>query len=345
MSSTPNVPAPPGRRIVTLDVLRGFALCGILLANVKPIAHRGPALGPDEVVTAGATWLHLLVDQRFFPIFALLFGAGFQLLLASAAGRADRPRLVLLRRLLALLGIGLAHHLLLWQGDILAGYATVGLLVLLPASWLPRRLMAGVAVVLIIVSVTLLGGMFTLIPGLLLLGSALVRFGVAERIERPSLVPPLLCLGLLLAAVPVTVVQQRADGALLRVAYPVAGLLLAGAYVCGLVWLMRTPARRPLVAVFAPLGRMALTNYLTATVLVLIVGVLVGESDRWSSGRVLVIAAGILALQWVGSLLWLRRFRQGPLEWRWVTWGRRPPLRRQPARERRPASEAQVVNA
>ncbi|HEX6857770.1 MAG TPA: DUF418 domain-containing protein, partial [Streptosporangiaceae bacterium] len=37
-------------------------------------------------------------------------------------------------------------------------------------------------------------------------------------------------------------------------------------------------------------------------------------------------------VQWAFSTLWLRRFRQGPLEWlwRWATWARRPPLRRRP---------------
>ncbi|MGP3919355.1 DUF418 domain-containing protein [Nonomuraea sp. 10N515B] len=41
----------------------------------------------------------------------------------------------------------------------------------------------------------------------------------------------------------------------------------------------------------------------------------------------LMIAGGILAVQWLWSTLWLRRYRQSPLEWlwRWATWGRRPP--------------------
>jgi uncharacterized membrane protein YeiB len=45
---------------------------------------------------------------------------------------------------------------------------------------------------------------------------------------------------------------------------------------------------------------------------------------------VLLIAAAILATQWLWSTLWLRHFRYGPLEWlwRWATWTSRPPLRR-----------------
>jgi len=109
----------------------------------------------------------------------------------------------------------------------------------------------------------------------------------------------------------------------------VAGLLVAGVYVCTLCALMSTRLAPALRAVFTPLGRMALTNYLSATVLVLLLAHLHGHPEDWSWPAVFAIAVVILAAQWAWSTLWLRRYRQGPLEWlwRWVTWARRPPLR------------------
>ncbi|WP_245646127.1 ABC transporter permease [Nocardiopsis trehalosi] len=171
------------RRIAALDVLRGFALCGILLANIQLIANadtsvEAPPLGGAHV------WIGL-------PIFSLLFGIGFALLLDSAAERAPRPRLVLLRRLLALLGFGLPH-MLLWRGEILTVYAVVGLLVLLPASWLPRWAVAGLAAAAVPTALVAGGGGPLLIAGLFLLGSALVRYGVVDRIERSTWWPALL---------------------------------------------------------------------------------------------------------------------------------------------------------
>lgn len=229
-------------RIVSLDVVRGFALCGILLVNLRPIAAAENA-PPDPA------WVGLLAQQRFYVIFALLFGVGFALRFESAGAQSGNPRLVLLRRLPALLSIGLVHRFALWGGDILTVYALVGLVVLLPSTWLPR------------------GG--------------------------------------------------------------VAALLVAGVYVCLLLVLLRTPLRRVLAAGFAPLGRMALTNYLSATVAVLLVVAVVGHPERWSTKAVLTIVGVVLVVQWVFSVLWLRRFRQGPLEWlwRWATWARRPALR------------------
>ncbi|AWS41483.1 DUF418 domain-containing protein [Streptosporangium sp. 'caverna'] len=326
-------------RVAALDVLRGFALCGILLANVKPIAHMVHTLQTTQaVVVAGPddAWLGLFVDQRFFPIFSLLFGVGFSLLLDSAGRRVPRPRVLLLRRLLVLLALGLAHMFLLWRGDILTVYAVVGLLVLLPSTWLPRWAVAGLAAVLIATPLILGSNGVSLVPGLFLLGSALTRYGVIDRIERSVRVPAALGLVFAAGAVPAVWLQIESGAAGaddFGSWFGLAGLLMAGAYVCALLLLLRTPLRPVLQGVFAPLGRMALTNYLSATILVLVAARLVGSSpDGWSGATVLLIAAAILVPQWLVSTLWLRRYRQGPLEWlwRWATWAHRPPLRHIP---------------
>ncbi|MDR7274792.1 DUF418 domain-containing protein [Catenuloplanes atrovinosus] len=312
-------------RIRALDVIRGFALCGITVANVKPIAHRGSVFESAGTVLGppgdGVPWLHLLVDQRFYPIFAVLFGVGFELLLRSAAG----ARRVLVRRLLALLVIGLVHLTLLWPGDVLTAYALFGLVVLVPASWLPRAGAAVLCAVLIVAALGLGTGFHLLIPGLLLLGSVLARCGVVDRLEGAVRVPSLLLAGFVVLAAPFAWLQVAGEG----YAYPIAGLLIAGAYGCGLLLLLGTPVRGVLTAALAPLGRMALTNYLATTVLVLAISLLVPGSDGWGTGTVLAIAGSVLVLEWGWSTLWLRWFRQGPLEWgwRWVTWWRRPPLR------------------
>ncbi|NUT11936.1 MAG: DUF418 domain-containing protein [Nonomuraea sp.] len=329
---TTTTAAAPGRaRIIALDVVRGFALCGILLANIQPISHVGtaPVIRAQAALDdAAAHWLGLLVEQRFFPIFSLLFGVGFSLLLDSAGARVPNPRVLLLRRLAVLLGMGLVHMFLLWRGDILTIYAIVGLVVLLPSTWLPRWAVAGLAAALVAVAMLAFGGGTMLVPGLFLLGSALTRYGVIARIESSTRVPALLALVFAAGAVPALAWQTGA--AAVPASMAVSGLLMAGLYVCVLLVLLRTPVRPALRAVFAPLGRMALTNYLTATVLVLVLGKAVGgRPEDWSPPTILGMAAAILAVQWAWSTLWLRRYRFGPLEWlwRWATWGRRPSQR------------------
>jgi uncharacterized protein len=324
-------PAAVRKRIGALDVVRGFALCGILLVNLPPIA----SVGQDVMVgIAGASddMLGLLTVHRFFPIFSFLFGIGFALQMRSAAARVPRPRLVLLRRLLVLLGIGVLHFLL-WPGDILTTYALVGMLVLLPSTWLPRWAATGLAGVLIAASLALGGDRLLMVAGLFMLGSVLVRFGIVDRIEESTRVPLLLGLALDAAAAPLVWTQVEADlsGRLSGIVVNAAGILLAGVYVCALLVLLRTPLRPALATVFAPLGRMALTNYLAATVIVTSASLVSGDAlQHLTSGEVIAIATAVLCVQWLWSVLWLRRFRYGPLEWlwRWATWARRPTLRR-----------------
>src|SRR5690606_1139224 len=125
------------RRIEALDVLRGFALCGILLVNIGPVTGMGydaVEAGRISGPAAPELWLHMLVGGRFFPIFSFLFGIGFAIFLDSAADRHPRPRLLLLRRLAALGLLG-ALHQTLHPGEALLPYAVFGLLVLVPASF------------------------------------------------------------------------------------------------------------------------------------------------------------------------------------------------------------------
>lgn len=317
-----------GVRIVSLDVLRGFALCGILLVIVQPIAVRG---GTVAVIETGEGWstelLGLLAEQRFFPIFSLLFGIGFSLILRSAASRASHPRLLVLRRLVALLCIGLLHRLL-WDGDILVIYAIVGLVVLLPTSWLPKLAVAGLSGVLLIAGFAAYGGGPAIVPGLFLLGSALTRYGVVDRFGGRVRDPAVVGSVLAIAAIAAIAWQLADPGPGLPLG--IAGLLVGGTYVCGILALMATPFAIVLQRVFEPLGRMALTNYLSATASVLLIGSAIGHPEMCDLPVVLAVCGSVLLLQWACSTLWLHYFRQGPVEWlwRWCTWARRPQFRR-----------------
>ncbi|SNY63628.1 DUF418 domain-containing protein YeiB [Enterobacter sp. CC120223-11] len=114
-------------RNVTLDFVRGVAILGILLLNISAFglpkaAYLNPAWYGEITRSDAWTWavLDLFAQVKFLTLFALLFGAGLQLLLPRGK-RWIQSRL----SLLALLGF--AHGLLFWDGDILLAYALVGL--------------------------------------------------------------------------------------------------------------------------------------------------------------------------------------------------------------------------
>lgn len=138
-------PLTPGQRIQALDVVRGFALIGILFMNIE--FFNRPTQGIAEGMPTGLTGLDWVaswfiayfVQGKFWTIFSLLFGMGFAVMLTRAE-RAGRDFLwPYLRRIGALAVFGAAHYIFLWDGDILFSYAVGAgaLLVLLYGKWKP----------------------------------------------------------------------------------------------------------------------------------------------------------------------------------------------------------------
>ncbi len=142
MSSSVSVSSMPAReRIVLLDVLRGFAILGMALVNVPffgvPIARLidwqwAQVSFSDGLVRCVVAFL---ADEKFLPIFAMLFGMGLALQNQRVQEAGNNFTKLFVRRLLILFGLGIAHGILIWYGDILALYAFLGFIVF----WLRNR--------------------------------------------------------------------------------------------------------------------------------------------------------------------------------------------------------------
>lgn len=139
-------PLAPGQRIQDLDVVRGFALIGIMLMNIEffnRTTHgitEGMPIGLRGWDWAASWFIAYFVQGKFWTIFSLLFGMGFAVMLTRAerAQRTGRDFLwPYLRRILALAVFGAAHFIFLWDGDILFSYAVGAgaLLILLYGKW------------------------------------------------------------------------------------------------------------------------------------------------------------------------------------------------------------------
>ncbi|HEY5656295.1 MAG TPA: DUF418 domain-containing protein [Myxococcota bacterium] len=129
-------PVSAPERIPSLDVLRGFAVLGILWMNIITFAlpywaYANPTIygGATGVNLAAWLWSAVLVEGKMRAIFSMLFGASLVLITsrAEARGAASTVADIYLRRTLWLAAFGLAHAYLLWWGDILFYYGIVGL--------------------------------------------------------------------------------------------------------------------------------------------------------------------------------------------------------------------------
>jgi uncharacterized protein len=153
-SALPSEPITPGERIEIVDVLRGFAILGILVVNMYWFANplilvftemEPPKGAVDRVVMWGITFF---CEGKFYTLFSLLFGFGMYVQMTRARARGAPFAARFARRLCVLLGIGLAHVVLLWPGDILIAYALVGFGLLLFRNCSPRALLAWAALAL-----------------------------------------------------------------------------------------------------------------------------------------------------------------------------------------------------
>jgi uncharacterized protein len=139
-------PVQTNEREIFMDVLRGFAILGIFIANLgsgfswySESAHEtGPMLVP-ELDHKMSFLHHLFIEGKFYSIFSLLFGWGIALQFKRADAKGINALPTVRRRLLFMLLLG-AVHLLIWPGDIVFFYALLGF-ILLPLRKLSNKAM------------------------------------------------------------------------------------------------------------------------------------------------------------------------------------------------------------
>ena len=394
-----SAPTPPNERIVSLDVLRGFALLGILVINIRvfgmPFAVlQNPTVYGDFTGLNYLAWLvgHVFAKEKFITLFTLLFGAGIVLFTRTK----DYETAVRLhyRRTALLLVIGLAHAYLLWYGDILVPYAVCGLLVVSARNWEPAaQLRTGLLLVAVPTLLTVLQGLSMepgaavagwapsaealaaevetyrsgwvaqldhrvptaqllqtgsfiagtgwRIGGLMLVGMGLFTSGVLSNTRSTTFYRRLLVGGglggMALIGTGVWYIESvdwmGPEAAYFGSQFNYWGsLLLAAAYIAAVMLYCRWRTEGPLLTALSAVGRTALSNYLLQTVLAtsIFYGHGLGLFGTMSRVELLGVVAGIWAVQITLSVLWMRYFKFGPVEWLWRTgtYGSRQPLRK-----------------
>jgi uncharacterized protein len=389
---------PVTHRIALLDVLRGFAILGILLLNIMGFSgwfflspEKAAALPGAAVDTALMYVLVALIEGKFYSLFSLLFGIGFAVLIQRAEAKDTRPTPILLRRYFGLLAIGLIHSLLIWFGDILTLYALLGF-VLLACRGLSDRALVRCTIGLLLLPIPLYGFVLALQPppapgdsgglppvlmaaiqafqsgsysqivagnavitafgwlrrlilmfyprvfGMFLLGFALSRMGVFRAPEQHAgLIRAFARYGLFVG-LPASILYSALDqhggmlpltmhGFIRTICESIGTPLLCLGYTAWITMLFQNPRWRSLLLWFAPVGRMALSNYLLQSIVgvLLFYGIGGGLFMRVSAATALSIALAVFTAQVVLSRLYFKSFQQGPAEslWRRLTYGRR----------------------
>jgi len=188
--STASAPVLQKERFDILDVLRGFALLGILVNNIRGFSGYGYLTDKyqDVLPTSQADKIFdllqfVFVEGKFYSIFSLLFGVGFSIIITRTAQKGIQTLQIFYRRLFVLIVFGLIHTLLIWEGDILLLYGLIGLCLPLFRNFSDKQLL--VSATLLILSPIL----FDAIKVLIKAGPGDWLFAMAQSLDKKNGVP------------------------------------------------------------------------------------------------------------------------------------------------------------
>ncbi len=392
----PIQPVTKSERIRSLDILRGFAVLGILIMNIQSFSMPGAAyLNPmaygDMTGINKWVWMlsHLFADQKFMTLFSVLFGAGIILMTERAVTRTGKSAALHYRRNFWLLLIGLLHAHLLWYGDILVAYAICALLVFPLRKWKPVNLLIwGIIIIGIHTLIYFLFGFtmdswpaesleqareswfpgqarieaeiaaitgslseqigqvsatatvmetlvflilfFWRVTGLMLIGMALYKWNIlSAKRSRAFYIKGLLVgafVGLALTGYGMYA-NFRADFAFEYSMYLGSqwnywgSLFMAYSYLSLIMLLSQSTQYGWFKDRLAATGQMALTNYLTQSIICVFIffGVGLGYFGQWERWSQILVVIVIMAAQLAWSKPWLEKHRFGPFEWAWRT--------------------------
>ncbi|ABS48726.1 MULTISPECIES: DUF418 domain-containing protein YeiB [Yersinia pseudotuberculosis complex] len=367
------------QRIATLDSARGLVILGILLLNISAFglpkaAYLNPAYLGLPSLSDIWTWaiLDIVAQVKFLSIFAMLFGAGLELLL-------KRGKSWVRARLSLLLLLGLIHGIFFWDGDILLAYSLIGLVcwrIIQDAKDAASLLRTGAVLYLIGVAVLLLLGYITRgepgrfwlpgpadlqyeqfwklqgggeawrnrlgllssnliaigaqygweLAGSMVFGAGLMRCGwlrgefSLRHYRRLALFLISLSLVIQIPGVALQVYvgwDYRWAGFLLQVPRELGAPLQAVGYLALLYGFWPTLSRWAISHWLAKVGRMALSNYLLQTLICTLIFYHFGLYQQLDRLQLLAVVPLVWACNVIFSLLWLRYFVQGPVEWLW----------------------------
>lgn len=126
-------PISARERLAVVDVIRGWALLGVLIANIHVelggLRYRQPPGDSALYDTVASRFIEVAISARAITLLTFVFGLGFAIQLMRADARGESGGALFLRRLAVLFAIG-ACHLMLWWGDVASTYAVLGVALL-----------------------------------------------------------------------------------------------------------------------------------------------------------------------------------------------------------------------
>lgn len=305
-------------RVLSIDIIRGFALLGIYFVNVPFMGVM--TFGLDEGINPYiGLFYDIFIDAKFYVIFSFLFGVSAYYFMRSQERKGFAYKKLFWKRAGWLLVFGILHYQFIWQGDILHSYALVGFVLPLFYKVSLRKVIvcAGIMLVLSYYTVQLPVNLEYLSLALFGLGIAKMNFfnefsRYKNTMKKIAIIAFLLSLPIII----LMIIDFINDTFFTSPFYIwLIGKLLAIVYITIILCACESEHIRKKLAPLASYGKMAFTNYLMQSIVtVFIVAPLIQSFTLVTQTLYCVV---FLTIQVYVSTIIMKKYKYGPFEFVW----------------------------
>lgn len=369
--------AENNKRIGLIDGIRGFSLLGILLANLLIFQYGEFGMFDAAYFNLSKndqifyTLTKIFIEYSFMPIFAFIFGYSLILMKQSLERKELKVKSHLFNRSIVLIGFGILHIVFLWEGDILAIYGAITILLLFFVNRKPTTLLIWGGIIFTMFFLLSFMGISLLEP-LDLLEPKIKEAYLMDLVEvhtngsygeimyfRNEIEPPIVMdawqqsmqfvlllivylpmflLGMYAAHRKVLIPSKKRKTLYLLAAVTLipiglalksvmyfdvtfaftefGGTVLAIGYIGLFAYLYTIFAKSKITTAFENVGKLSLTNYILQTVICTFIfyGYGLGYFAEMGVTKAFFLGLIIFMMQVIASTLYLKYFKQGPLE-------------------------------
>ena len=332
----------PHKRITSIDALRAITLLGILLVHLSGTFGWGKVPSVTTVGNYIQAGIASLLVNRCASVFAMLFGVSFYLILLNPANTTRK----FAWRCFLLVLIGLFNKIF-YTPDALMWYGLWGMVLVIFRNLSVKKLWMLVAAMFVLnlflkhgfhwhstntryaqaeglwdvisypfwqaaldyMCATMKGGVLSCLD-LFLLGYAIAKSGIIENIKQYATIKNLIVFVVLYMSLFFIYGQFK---------LPVFRILgnLCGAFCYAVLFLLIYYKTHPLLRFLEPYGKLGLTNYSIQGIVGVILAALVFIPYHWPFEYILITMLLFYLLQVLFSIVWLKYYRYGPMEWLW----------------------------
>jgi len=305
-------------RVLSIDIIRGFALLGIYFVNVPFMDVM--TLGLNEGINPYIRLFYdIFIDAKFYVIFSFLFGVSAYYFMRSQERKGFAYRKLFWRRVGWLFVFGILHYKFIWQGDILHSYALVGFVLPLFYKVSSRKVImcAGILLILSYYTVQLPVNLEYLSLALFGLGIAKINFFYEFSRYKKTMKKIAIIAFLLSLPIIILMIKDFINDTFITSPFYIwlSGKLLAIVYITIILCACESEHIRKKLSPLASYGKMAFTNYLMQSIVtVYIVAPLIQGFTLVTQS---LYCAVFLTIQVYVSTIIMKKYKYGPFEFVW----------------------------